>query len=121
MAPINNWRGLAAAGLAVGLLVLGLAGRSLVPGVSRSAAPAVVASVLALVSPPASGRPARTPAAPIHLNTATTRQLRELPGVGELMAQRIIDARPFHSAGELKRVKGMTPEHYEAIRRLVEP
>ena len=46
-----------------------------------------------------------------------TRQLRQLPGVGELLAQRIIAARPFKRVADLQAVKGMTPEHYRRLER----
>lgn len=55
----------------------------------------------------------------INLNTATSRDLRKLPQVGELLAQRIISARPYHAVDELKRVKGMTPARIEALKPLV--
>lgn len=55
----------------------------------------------------------------INLNTATSRQLRKLPGVGELLAQRIIAARPLRSVVDLARIKGITPAHYEQLRPLV--
>ncbi|HEY9855706.1 MAG TPA: helix-hairpin-helix domain-containing protein [Stenomitos sp.] len=55
----------------------------------------------------------------VNLNTATSRELRKLPGIGELLAQRIIAARPLHSVDDLQRIKGITPQHYEQLRPLV--
>ncbi|HQK63537.1 MAG TPA: lamin tail domain-containing protein [Candidatus Staskawiczbacteria bacterium] len=43
----------------------------------------------------------------IDINTATAKQLEELVGIGEKKAQAIIDARPFSSVDDLKRVKGI--------------
>lgn len=118
MASATLSRGGWAAGLVGGTVILGglilWSMPRLAPGESR-----VVVSASALASPLASHAPAAKP--PIHLNTATTRQLRELPGVGELQAQRIVDARPFRSVDQLAAVKGMTPVHYQAIKRLVIP
>src|SRR5207244_7351904 len=43
----------------------------------------------------------------IDVNTATEKELRMVPGIGPVMAARIIAARPFRSANGLKRVSGI--------------
>lgn len=37
-------------------------------------------------------------------------------GIGPILAQRIIDARPFKSADDLRNVNGIGPKTYEKIR-----
>jgi competence protein ComEA len=52
----------------------------------------------------------------IDVNTATEKELRSLPGVGPVMATRIIAARPFRSADDLKKVNGIGDKNYAKIR-----
>ncbi|MEO5719992.1 MAG: helix-hairpin-helix domain-containing protein [Chthoniobacterales bacterium] len=49
-------------------------------------------------------------------NTATVAELIKLEGIGPILAGRIIEARPFKTADELCRVKGIGPKKYEKIR-----
>jgi competence protein ComEA len=52
----------------------------------------------------------------IDVNTATEKELRSVPGVGPVMAARIIAARPFRSADDLKKVNGIGDKNYAKIR-----
>jgi endonuclease YncB( thermonuclease family)/predicted flap endonuclease-1-like 5' DNA nuclease len=52
----------------------------------------------------------------IDINTATEKELTTVPGIGHVMAARIIAARPFHSADDLKRVSGIGDKKYAQIR-----
>ena len=52
----------------------------------------------------------------LDINTAAEKQLRDLPGIGPVLAQRIIAARPFRSADDLKKVNGIGEKKYEKIR-----
>ena len=82
------------------------------PQVSRTSAP---------ITPPAvddqkSPRKEKTPLGKIDINTATEKELTTVPGIGHVMAGRIIAARPFRSADDLKRVSGIGDKKYAKIR-----
>jgi competence protein ComEA len=42
--------------------------------------------------------------------------LEDLPGIGPVLAGRIIAARPFKSADDLRKVKGIGDKRYEKLR-----
>ena len=81
----------------------------------------VPGAVAAPGGPVASG--ATTPAALVDLNTATADQLDALPGVGPVMAQRIIQYRtdhgPFQSVDQLRQVSGIGDAKYADLSPLV--
>jgi DNA uptake protein ComE-like DNA-binding protein len=52
----------------------------------------------------------------IDINTATEKELTTVPGIGHVMAARIIAARPFRSADDLERVSGIGDKKYARIR-----
>jgi endonuclease YncB( thermonuclease family) len=58
----------------------------------------------------------KTPLGQININIATEEELRRVPGIGHVMAARIIAARPFRSADDLKRVSGIGDKRYAQIR-----
>ncbi|MEU8263596.1 helix-hairpin-helix domain-containing protein [Micromonospora sp. NPDC048999] len=76
--------------------------------------------------PGAAVGPAVDGAAPgglVDLNTATSDQLKTLPGVGPVLAQRIITHReqhgPFRSVSDLRQVSGIGDTRYEQLKDLV--
>ncbi len=52
----------------------------------------------------------------IDINTASPDELQQLTGVGPVLAQGIIDARPFYSLDELTRVNRIGPKTLESIK-----
>ena len=84
------------------------------------------APTTASVSPPRTPRRAPQAAAvqfPINLNTATAEQLEAIPGIGPVLAQRIIEYRQTHgrfqSVDELLEVRGIGPKRLESMRPYV--
>ena len=67
-------------------------------------------------SPPRTSKNERLFPAKFDINTATEKELRLIPGIGPVMAHRIIDARPFRSADDLKKVNGIGDKKYAEIR-----
>ena len=53
----------------------------------------------------------------LDINTASAVELENIPGIGAVLAQRIMAARPFKSADDLQNVKGIgAGKRYEQIR-----
>ncbi len=57
-----------------------------------------------------------TAGAKLDVNTATLEALQNIPGVGNVLARRIINARPYKSADDLRLVKGIGAKKYEKLR-----
>jgi DNA uptake protein ComE-like DNA-binding protein len=67
-------------------------------------------------SPPSTSKNERLFPAKFDINIATEKELRLIPGIGPVMARRIIDARPFRSADDLKKVNGIGDKKYAEVR-----
>lgn len=84
--------------------------------------PARGAAAVATAAAPAAGS---SPSAPLDLNSATLEQLENLPGIGPVTAQKILDYRQqhgaFHSVAELQGVPGIGPAHMAQLKGLVIP
>ncbi|HSP94601.1 MAG TPA: helix-hairpin-helix domain-containing protein [Thermoanaerobaculia bacterium] len=67
---------------------------------------------------PSAALAAKAKAAKIDLNTATQKELEDLPGVGEATAKKIIAGRPYSSVGDLEKA-GVSKATIDKIRPLV--
>ncbi|RIV35679.1 ComEA family DNA-binding protein [Micromonospora radicis] len=91
------------------LILVGVPAPTPPPGVPQAGGPVVGAD-------PASG-------SRVNLNTATSAQLETLPGVGPVLARRIIEHRDqhggFRTVGDLRQVTGIGDARYEQLKDLV--
>lgn len=77
------------------------------------------AAAKSAVATPAASKPAAAPAAkaePIDINTATSADLKTIPGIGDAYATKIINGRPYHSKDELARKKILPAGVYTKVK-----
>jgi competence protein ComEA len=88
-----------------------------VPRIAETAPPPVRQPVFELTTPePAAGAKAGTR---VNINTATVEELDSLPGIGEAIAQRIVEGRPYGAIEELIRVKGIGQVTFDKLKDYV--
>jgi competence protein ComEA len=65
----------------------------------------------------------KAPQGKLNLNRATAEDLQHLPGIGPVLAQRVVDRRtkhgPFHTVDDLRDVKGIGKKRMDQLRPLV--
>ena len=98
-----------------------------VPAQTESALPSVPAASAptekSTAAPTEAATQPPTEPGPLNLNRATAQELTTLPGIGEVLAQRIVDYREAHgsfqSVEELIAVEGIGEGKLEKLRELV--
>ncbi|MBC8074329.1 MAG: ComEA family DNA-binding protein [Deltaproteobacteria bacterium] len=55
----------------------------------------------------------------VDINRADAQELASLPGIGPVIAARVIAGRPYHNVEELERVRGIGPRTIEKLRARV--
>lgn len=53
---------------------------------------------------------------PVDINTATVDEIMQLPGVGTVLAERIVDGRPYADVEDLRKVPGVGDKLFERIK-----
>lgn len=63
----------------------------------------------------------KPPAKPVNLNTATSAELQQVPGIGPATAEKILQMRksygPFKSVDDLLAIRGLGPKRLEKMRK----
>ena len=89
---------------------------TLLLALASSAGPAQAEPIRSQSDTPQKNGAGKLPSKAVDINTASEKQLSSLPGIGPQMAKRIIEARPFKSIQELKRVKGIGDKKFERLK-----
>ena len=91
--------------------------------VARLLFAAIIASGLMVAASPvvvAAGPDAKQEVAPVDVNTASVEQLMSVPGIGQVVAQRIVEFRekngPYKSVDDLLKVQGIGEKSLAKLR-----
>lgn len=80
-----------------------------------------LALALLLTLPAARAAKKKPPLHPVNLNTATSVELQQVPGIGPSTADKILKMRksygPFKSVDDLRAIKGIGPRRLEKMRK----
>jgi competence protein ComEA len=80
---------------------------------------AVVPAFTALPIAAQTAKPSAATAGPLDINTATSEQIKALPGIGDAYAKRIIDGRPYSAKNQLT-TRGILPQKtYDGIKNMI--
>jgi competence ComEA-like helix-hairpin-helix protein len=75
---------------------------------------------LCLFSAPYAAAKKKSPTQPININTASSDQLQQVPGIGPVTAQKILQMRrsygAFNSVDDLMAIRGIGPKRLEKMR-----
>src|SRR5712691_11731580 len=77
--------------------------------------------VCLIYSPVVLGGKKKPPAKPVNLNTATSEELQQVPGIGPATAEKILQMRKsygaFKSVDDLLAIRGLGPKRLEKMRK----
>lgn len=77
--------------------------------------------VLLFLSAAANGGKKKPPAKPVNINTATSEELQQVPGIGPATAQKILQMRksygPFKSVDDLLAIRGLGEKRLDKMRK----
>lgn len=81
----------------------------------------VLATLILCIAPPYSLAKKKPPARPVNLNTATSEELQQVPGIGPVTAEKILKMRKsyghFKSVDDLLAIRGIGPKRLEKMRK----